>query len=71
MGRAGEGDIEFRRTAWAVGDDSLRFHDEHGIELEALRFRNRHSAGHTRRSDDDARTLASGLVLIEFVDGGG
>jgi hypothetical protein len=71
LGGAGEGDVEFGRAAWAVGEDPHRFHDPDGVELQALRLRRRHRARHTRWSDHDAGANACGFVPDEFLDGSG
>jgi hypothetical protein len=70
LGGAGEGDVEFGRAAWAVGEDPCRVHDQDGVELQPLRLRRHHRARHSRRPDHHAGALAAGFVAHELLDGG-
>src|SRR5262245_58577349 len=71
LGGAREGHVELGRTAWAFGEDPVRFHHQNGVELEALGFRRHHRARHTRWTDHDAGALALSLVPDELLDGSG
>jgi hypothetical protein len=71
LGGAGEGDVELGRAAWAVGKDPFWFHDQDGVELQALRLRRHHRARRTRWPDHDAGANACGFVPYEFLDGSG
>src|SRR6185295_20122819 len=71
LGGAGEGDVELGRTAWAVGEDPVRFHHQHGVELEALGIRRQHRTRHASWPDHDARAFALCFGTSEFLDGSG
>lgn len=71
LGGAGEGDVQFGRAPWAVDEDLFRFHDQDGVELQALRLRRHHRARHSRWPDHDAGAVAAGFVPHELVDGSG
>ncbi len=71
LGGAGEGDVEFGRTTRTVGEDPLRLHHQHGVELQPLGVRRCHRAGHTRWPNYPGGAFAVGLVAHEFLDGSG